>query len=213
MENGNEMIRKSFLWMFFGLLLTSATSWYCYSTESMQSFLIESAYMLAIIQLVVVLVFSFCFRKLSANVVSILFFVYAFLTGISFSALFYIYELGSLALIFAGSALLFLCLSMVGFITKKDMTKFGPLFTVGLIVGLILSIFNIFYGSSMLDLVLTLSLLILFMGLVIYDINKMKNVAQQVEDDDKLHIYFAFELYLDFINIFIRLVSLFAKEK
>ncbi|MFI3260476.1 MAG: Bax inhibitor-1/YccA family protein [bacterium] len=214
MENINKTIQKSFLWMFFGLLITSLVSYYCYATESLQSFLYGSMTTLMIVQVVVVIVFVLFFKKLPANVVAILFLVYAVLTGVSFSSIFYFYELGSIMYIFGGSAILFLALSAIGHNTEKDLSNMGSLLTVGLVVGLILTLVNVFIiKNTMMDIVLTWVLLGIFMGLVIYDVNKLKQAALSVEDPDKMHIYFAMELYLDFINIFIRLLSLFGKEK
>ena len=66
----------------------------------------------------------------------------------------------------------------------------------------------------MLDLVLDWVILLVFFGITIYDMNKIKNLSVEVElDQEKLHIYGAMELYLDFINIFIRILSIFGKRR
>ena len=49
------------------------------------------------------------------------------------------------------------------------------------------------------------------MGYVIYDMNNIKYLLSSL-DDDKASVYGAFQLYLDFINIFIRLLELFGKK-
>lgn len=213
MTNNNEMIRKSFIWMFFGLMLTSLTSWYCYTSDILLTQLTGIISFLPFIQLGVVIAFSFFFKKLSANTVTILFLAYALLTGVSFTAYFYVYELGSVFMIFMGSALLFLALGTVGFRTNKDLSSLGSICTTGLLVGFVMMIVNIFMKNSALDIMLTWGLLIIFMGLTVYDINNLKKGMIDVQDDDKMHIYFAMELYLDFINIFIRLMAIFGKEK
>lgn len=66
----------------------------------------------------------------------------------------------------------------------------------------------------MLDVILDWVILLTFFGITIYDMNKIKNLAEEgIADDDKLHIYGAMELYLDFINIFIRILALFGKRR
>ena len=98
--------------------------------------------------------------------------------------------------------------------TKADLTKFGTICQVGLLIGVVFTIVNIFLGNTMLDIILTWALLVIFCGLTRYDIHKLKQANQMgTMEQNKLHIYFAMELYLDFINIFIRLLSLFGKRR
>ncbi|MEI3402307.1 MAG: Bax inhibitor-1 family protein [Clostridia bacterium] len=86
--------------------------------------------------------------------------------------------------------------------------------TTALLVGIILTVINIFVGSTMLDIALDWAILLIFFGLTIYDMNKIK-IMQQAGfcEGEKLYIYGAMELYLDFINIFLRILSLFAKRR
>ena len=68
-------------------------------------------------------------------------------------------------------------------------------------------------GNSMLELILDWVLLIVFGAVTIYDINKIKRMEEYaVMEPEKLYIYGAMEIYLDFINIFIRILSLFGKR-
>lgn len=209
----NKMISKSFLWMFLGLMATGLISWQAYQSDFMISYLSTSMPILVLFQLGLVLLFSFCFRKLPANIVALLFMLYAIINGLTFSTIFYVYELGSIITIFFGSALLFLILGLIGYKSESDFTNFGRIMSVGLLVGFVMMLINIFLKSSMLDIILTWAMLAIFCGLTMYDLNKLKNTAITVQDDDKIHIYFAMELYLDFINIFIRLLQILGKEK
>lgn len=212
MEN-DKMLSKSFMFMFLGLLLTAGVSWYCYDSNLMIDVLINYSALILIAELAVVIIFSLLFNKMSAGMVSLLYFVYAILTGITFSVYFYIYELGSITSIFLWTALLFLVLSFVGARTKLDLSGFGKILFTCLIVGLIMSVVNIFIGNSAMDIALNWVLLFVFGGITIYDVNRIQKLSYNYENDDKMYIYFAMQLYLDFINIFIRLLSLFAKEK
>ena len=83
-----------------------------------------------------------------------------------------------------------------------------------LIVGVVLTIINLFIKSSGLDIILDWAILFIFFGLTIYDTNKIKQMSQMgFCEDEKLYVYGAMELYLDFINIFIRILSLFGKRR
>lgn len=209
----NNLLKKSFLWMFFGLILTGSIAWYTYQSETLMQLLIQNIMTITIIQLVAVIVMALFFRKLPAAIVTALFIIYASINGLMFSTYFFIYELQSIAFIFIGTSILFLILGLVGFNTEKDLSGFGRVLFIGLLVGLVMTIINIFLKNSMLDIILCWAMLGIFCGITIYDVNKLKNTSLQVADQSKLHIYFAFELYLDFINIFIRLMQLFGKKK
>lgn len=205
----------TFFWMFLGLLGTALVSIYAYQTDLCYN-LIRDGYfeIILIAEVLVVILFSLLFRKLPPIIVTILYFVYAMINGLSLSTIFYVFELESIATLFIAAAALFAGLGYYGYKTQKDLTKWQPLLTGVLIVGLIVSIINIFLGNSMLDIILDWVILFTFFGITIYDMNKIKLLAMDENlDQNKIHIYCAMELYLDFINIFIRLVSLFGKRR
>lgn len=205
----SSTLGKTFFWMFMGLLATGIIAWYTYSS----GFVLKLNFAgLAILELVVVLIFSACFKKLPASVVTFLYFVYAIINGFTFSTIFYVYELGSIASIFIITAGMFGVLGYIGTKTEKDITGWGPILMGILIAGLVVSLINLFIGSAFINTVIDWVILLVFGGITIYDINKIKNLEGFV-DDDKLYIYGAMEIYLDFINIFIRLLSLFGKRR
>ena len=79
---------------------------------------------------------------------------------------------------------------------------------------MIVSIINLFIGNTVLDLILDWAILILMSGVTIYDMNKLQRLSSEIDiDSNKAHIYCAMDLYLDFINIFLRILSLFGKRK
>lgn len=217
-DNGNavseldgNVISKTFFWMFLGLLGTALVAWYTYASDLWVKLVIsENAFLiLALVELAVVIIFSALFKKCPPVIVAGLYFIYSMVNGVTFSTIFVVYDMTSIIYAFAATAALFGVLGLVGAKTKADLTKFGTICSVGLLVGLVFSIINIFLGNTMVDIILTWALLIVFCGLTIYDINKLKKAHEMGEyESNKLHIYFAMELYLDFINIFIRLLSI-----
>lgn len=213
--NENTLIQKTFFWMFLGLLGTAIVAWYTYSSGLFLNILFNGYFSaLLILELVVVLLFSFLFRKLSPTIVGILYFVYSIINGVSLSVIFAVFELNSIVWLFVASAALFGGLAFYGYKTNKDLSNWGTLLFGILIVGLILSIINLFLGNSMLDIALDWIILFVFFGITAYDVNKIKQLQYDDSlDKSKLHIYGAMELYLDFINIFLRLLSLFGKNR
>ena len=137
------------------------------------------------------------------------------INGITLSAVFVVYELSSIVSVFVISAIVFGILGFIGYKTNKNLSSWGTYIIVFLIAGIVLSLLNlIVFRSSVLDIAIDWLILILFCGATIYDINKIK-VLQESDDinQDKIHIYCAIQLYLDFINIFLRILSLFGKSK
>lgn len=211
----NNVMLKVFFRMFLGLLATGLTALYTYQSGLYLTILSGVSYaVIAVIELVVVLVFSFLFKKLSPLAVTILFYLYAFINGITLSVIFAAFEMNTIFYAFFTTAALFGGLALYGYTTKRDITRWGSILTVALIVGLVVSVVNLFIGNSLIDIALDWIILLVFCGLTIYDINKIKLMGQELEQDsEKLYIYGAMELYLDFINIFIRILSIMGRRR
>lgn len=207
----NKSIIKTFSRMFLGLLVTALAAFFTYKT----GFYLSVSYaFLAIIELVVVLLFSFLFKKLSPAMVTILFYAYSLINGITMGVIFAVFEMNTIFYAFMTAALLFGGLALYGYTTNKDMTKFSTIFTVALVVGLVVSIINLFIGSSTLEIILDWVMLLVFCGLTVHDMNNIKYMQNFVNcEQEKLYIYCAMDLYLDFINIFIRLLSIFGRKE
>ena len=213
--NTNKLLSNTFFWMFLGLLGTAIVSWYTYSSGLFLKIIINNQFsLLLILEIVVVLLFSFLSKKLSPTLVTILFFIYAMINGVTMSVIFVMFELNSIVWLFLASAAGFAILSYIGYKTDKDLSNWRTILFPVLIIGLILSIINIFLGNTLLDIILDWVVLFVFFGITIYDMNKIKLLAEdETLDQSKLHIYCAMDLYLDFINIFLRILSLFGKRK
>lgn len=136
------------------------------------------------------------------------------INGVTLSTVFAVYELYSIIYLFVISALVFGALGFIGYKTNKDLTSWRPYITVFLIAGIVLSLINLILKNPGFDLFIDWLILALFCGVTIYDINRIKLLQQEPEiNQEKIHIYCAMELYLDFINIFLRILSIFGKRK
>lgn len=211
----NKLLGKTFFWMFLGILGSAIVAWYTYSSGLFMQLATQGTFgIILIVELVVVLLFSFLFRKLPPIVVGILYFIYSMINGVTLSTIFYVYELDSIIYLFGLSSLIFAALAFIGYKTSADLTSWRPYITVFLIAGIVMSLINLFLKNSMFDLIIDWFILALFCGVTIYDLNKVKMLESEVEaGDEKLHIYCAMQLYLDFINIFIRILSIFGKRR
>ena len=204
---------KTFIWMFLGLLATAIVSAFSYVTGFTINF-IEVWPILLIVEVVVVIIFSLLLRKLPPGVVGVLFFVYAILNGITLSTIFYVFELSSIVFIFFAAAAIFGICALYGKITNKDLSKIGTILLVTLLIGVIVSIINLFIGNSMINIIIDWLILIAFFGITAWDMQKVRQFAESGQmSDDKVTIYCAMQLYLDFINIFLRLLQIFGSRK
>ena len=93
----NKVLSKTLLWMFLGLLVTGIVSWYTFKTGLMFQFVFNNTFsILLIVEIIVVLLFSFLFKKLPPAVVAILYFVYAIINGVTLSTIFFAFEIESI---------------------------------------------------------------------------------------------------------------------
>lgn len=209
----NSVLTKVFFRMFLGLLATAIAASYTYYSGFLDDFVARGGYLFcAIAEIVVALVFSFGFRKLSSGVVTVLFYAYSILTGLTFSTLFIAFNLSTIAYAFVSTSAVFGIMALIGKYTKADLSKFGTILTVSLIICLIVSLFNIFVGSTGIDIAIDCFIILIFMGFTAYDINKIMQFGEFGGMDEKFYVYGAMELYLDFINLFLRILSIFARR-
>ena len=213
MEN-NKIFTKIYGWMFIGLMISAITA-YLVSTNGNMVYNIYKTgtyLILSLVEIGVCFWLSAGIRKMQITTARILFCLYSFLTGLTFSAIFIAFRIDSIVAIFALTSLIFAIMSLIGKFTTMDLTKISTILFTGLIVIIIASFINIFIGSQTFDLGIAVLGIIIFMGYIAFDVQKIKYIAQTLEED-KASIICAFELYLDFINIFIKLLSLFGKNR
>lgn len=207
-----NIFSKVFLWMFIGLILTFGVGIYVSNNPTMlENLFVGSRWIIvAIIQIVVVMFLSFRINKLSPMSAKILFLVYSLITGLTFSTIFVVYQVQSIIYVFLLSAIIFLIFGLIGYFTRVDLTKLGTILMMMLIGVLLSIIINLFFNNQTFDLVTNIICLIVFFGYTAYDIQKIKN-SYYIVNKDNASIFGALQLYIDFINIFLRLLRLFGK--
>ena len=213
MKENNDLYPRMFTWLFIGLLVTFATGYALSMNEEMMiSLLAIGVLPIAIVEIIIAIVLAARIAKMNPMTTKILYILYAVLTGITFSTIFVYFEIGSLISVFIITAIIFALLAFYGYVTKRDLTKLGTIIFIGLIGIIIGSLLNMFlFKSATLDLGITIIGVLVFVGYIAYDVNKIKHLVSYV-GEDKAAVYGAFQLYLDFINLFIRLLQLLGKR-
>jgi uncharacterized protein len=221
---GKKFLTGVFTWMFVALSITAITAYAFNVSSTLQNILFSLGGFLKVIMflpLAFVLVLSFGFNRMSAGVMAGVFLLYSIVNGVVFSFILAMYTGESVVLCFAGAAIVFGLMAVMGYTTDKDLTKMGSLLMVGLIAVVIISIINFFMNSSAMSYLLSIATVIIFTGLTAYDVQKLKNIGMGIDADgetalvgtrQKLILYGALSLYLDFINIFLSLLRLFGRR-
>lgn len=211
---------KVYGWMSAALMITGFVALLTVSSEALMQLVFGSRwsfYALIIIQLVLVVSLSGWINKMSAFTATVVFFVYSVINGLTFSVIFLIYTTGSIASTFFITAGTFAVMSIYGYTTKSDLSKWGNLLFMGLMGLVIASIANFFMQSSTLYWITTYIGVLIFVALTAYDTQKIKamNIIgnEGSEEDSKEAIMGALTLYLDFINLFLYLLRIFGKRK
>lgn len=202
-------------WMSCGLLLTAFVSWYAARTPAIVQLIFSSQLTficLIVSQLALVFVISGMVERLNETMATSLFMLYSAITGLTMSSIFIIYTASSIAITFIVTSSMFGVMSIYGYTTKCDLSKFSSLLFMSLIGISIASIINIWLKSTPLMWAITYIGVLVFVGLTAYDVQKLKNLAIQLSSNStvtnkeqfhKLSIVGALILYLDFINLFL----------
>ena len=213
MNENNEVYPKMFTWLFIGLLITFVSG-YSLSMNGplMYNILSIGVLPIAIIEIVIAVLLGIRLQKMNPITTKILYIVYCILTGITFSVIFVAFKVSSLISLFIITAVIFALIALYGYTTKKDLTKLGTIIFIGLLGLIIGELINAFiFKNATMDLGLTIIGVIIFVGYIAYDVNKVKELLPFI-GEEKAAVYGAFQLYLDFINLFIRLLELFGKR-
>ena len=219
LENA-RFIQRVYGWMFGGLLITAAVAFYVSITPAAIQFIFSNSwifYGLLLIELLAVGYLALMIRRMSAATATLVFLGYAVLNGLTFSAIFLVFTIGSIGMTFAITAGMFGIMSLYGYVTKTDLTTVGNIAFMGLIGIILASLANLYFQNPATESIITYLGIIIFVALTAYDTQKIKefNIIgnEGTEEDHKESIMGALTLYLDFINLFLKLLNLFGKRR
>ncbi|MFC3131585.1 Bax inhibitor-1/YccA family protein [Microbaculum marinum] len=166
--------------------------------------------------LAMVFLLSARLNSMSLGGAQLAFWGFAALMGLSLSSIFLVYTGTSIARVFFITAASFGALSLYGYTTKKDLSGWGSFLFMGLIGVIIASVVNIFLASSALQFAISVIGVLVFAGLTAYDTQQIKEMYSANDDgtmSGRKAIMGALRLYLDFINLFVMLLSLFGNRQ
>ena len=218
-------------WMTSGLLLTGIVAYGIANTSLIQLFYHPVAtprgmtvaptilgYAAIFAPLVFTMVLSFGVNRMSRTTVQALFWAFAATIGASLANIFLIYSGASIARVFFITAGTFGAMSLYGYTTKSDLSRFGSFLIMGLIGVVIASVVNMFVVSSALQFAISIVGVLVFVGLTAYDTQRIKGdytqfaYAEGTDGAAVRSVYDALSLYLNFINLFMLLLQLFGNR-
>src|SRR3954470_22822876 len=214
-----RFMNNVYAWMAAGLALTAVVAWWVSSQGQYLRTIFNpgSLIFLFLVEIGLVMAISYAVNKISAGVATALFLLYAAVNGLTFSAIFLIYRLPDIGVAFAVTAGMFGGMSLIGYTTKIDLTRFRSFLIMGLIGLVIASVVNMFMASSALYWIVTYAGVGLFLALTAYDTQVLKQIAYATENDpamaNRLAINGALRLYLDFINLFLFILRILGSRR
>jgi uncharacterized protein len=214
-------------WMASGLLLTGIIAFLIANTSAINAFYpvvntpngpMHTVSPLAMISmfapLAFVLVLSLGVNRLSRQMAQTLYWLFCAAMGLSLTNIFLIYTSTSIVRVFFITAATFGAMSIYGYTTRSDLSRWGSFLMMGLIGVIIASVVNMFVHSTELQFLVSIIGVLVFVGLTAYDTQRIKATyvqyayAEGTEQAAKRSVYDALSLYLNFINLFMLLLQL-----
>lgn len=214
----SNAMKRVYLKMTLGLLVTAFLSlWVAGSPTALRWFFGNAWAMwgLFIGELLLVFAISGGINRMSSSMSTALFYLFAAVNGVALAPIFIIYTGTSIAKTFFITAGTFGAMSVYGYFTTRDLTRWGSVLFMCLIGLIIASIVNIFLHSDGLQWIISVAGVLIFVGLTAWDTQKVKQMAETTPPSmvGRLATIGALNLYLDFINLFLYLLRFFGNSR
>lgn len=213
----NSFLTKMYGFMAGAVAFSAVIAYLCATTFQMQVLSFFGQHRFAFFALFAVqlaMVFGVSFKPGRSATSSItLLFAFAGIEGLFLSTILMVYDISHVTMAFVAAAADFVVLAIFGATTKKDLSGIGSQALAALIALLIVTVINIFLQSPMISYVFSFIGVIIFTILTAWDSQNFKNMYLQFGgqvNSTSLAVSGALQLYLDFINIFIQLVTIFS---
>ncbi len=160
--------------------------------------------------------FSFRIDRMSASTAQGAFWAFSAVMGLSLASIFLVFTGVSIAQTFFIAASMFVAMSLYGYTTGRDLSRFGSFLIMGVVGLLIASLVNLFMESSALQMAISVIGVLVFTGLTAWDTQNIKaQYADNLgyETETKMAVFGALSLYLNFVNIFQLLLNLTGEER
>jgi FtsH-binding integral membrane protein len=219
-ERSSFSMYQVYAWMSAALGLTALVAYSIgHAPHIFKGIFTNPAYLFAIIivQLGLVVAISFLLHRMSFIMAAALFTVYSLSVGVTMSAIFYVYQEASIYSTFLVTAAMFACMAIYGYFTKADLTSVGSI-SLMILVGMIFAgLVNLYFQSPAVSYAISAIGVVIFSLLTAYDAQKIKEMSQRFlydyETSNKIALYGALALYLDFINLFLSLLRFMGQRR
>jgi len=206
-EGLRQHMLRVYNYMGLGLVMTGLVAFIVGTTPALYVpiFSTPLKWFVMLAPLAFVLFFSFRMESMSASGAQTLFWAFCAVMGLSLASIFLVFTGTSIARTFFIAAAMFGATSLYGYTTKRDLSQFGSFLIMGLIGVVIASLVNLFLASSALQFAISVIGIVVFVGLTAWDTQSIKEQYAEnfdAESNQKLAVFGAFSLYLNFINIF-----------
>ncbi len=211
-------MKRVYVKMFLALLVTAFVAMFCAQSEGVIGFFAANRWamwVLVFAELGIVIGVSGGINKLSTGTATMLFYLFAVINGLMLFPILLAFTGVSVAKTFFITAGVFGAMSVYGYFTTQDLTKWGSFLFMALIGLIICSVVNIFLRSTTMEWIVSGAGVLIFIGLTAWDTQQIKAMAQQMPADSvgKLATLGALSLYLDFINLFLYLHRFFGSSR
>jgi uncharacterized protein len=212
-EGLRQHMLRVYNYLGLGLVITGLVAWFVGTTPALYVPIFSSPlkWVVMLAPLAFVFFFSFRIHALSAATAQMLYWAFCGLMGLSLASVFLVFTGVSIARTFFIAATMFAAMSLYGYTTKRDLSNYASFLFMGLIGVVIASLVNLFLASSMLQFVVSVAGVIVFTGLTAFDTQRIKESYAEHHDSEstqKLAVFGAFSLFLNFINLFQLLLNL-----
>ncbi len=213
-----EHMLRVYNYMASGLVLTGIIAYVVAHTPAVFNAIYGSPLMWVVMLAPLGFVFflSFKINSIKASTAQALFWAFAGVMGLSMASIFVVFTGASIARVFFISAGTFAAMSLYGYTTKADLSRWGSFLFMGLIGIVLASLVNLFVQSSALQFIVSVAGVLVFVGLTAYDTQRIKEEYSEHHDREtssKLAVWGALRLYLDFINLFMMLLNLLGQRR
>ena len=215
----NAVLKRVYIRMFVGLLISAFCALGVASSVPAMQFIFGNQLVfwgIPIAMIAMAIMIPARLMKMSTTTCLALFCVFSALMGVWLAPIFIAYRLGTIVYTFFITAGTFGAMSVYGYFTKSDLSKMGTYLMMALLGLIIASVVNIFLKSSAMEWIISIVGVLIFTGLTAWDTQQIKRMAAgnfEPQLADKLATMGAFNLYLDFINLFLFLLRIFGGNR
>ena len=211
-----KVVSQSFIFMLAALVITAIGA--KVASDVLLEWMIRNPANLIILfvaEIGIVLISNVALKKNNVVLSAALMTAYSFINGATLGIVCMAYVETSVTTVFVITAAMFGVTAFFGLVTKKDLSSMGGILLMGLIGLIIAGLVNMFLHSEAIAYAASFIGVVVFVGLTAYDTQRIKAASAYADDSNTtvLALNGAFQLYLDFINLFLYLLRLFGKRR